>query len=258
MVSKGWLKERAIIKNMGLKPIVMQGEPMIYSIKYSLGERRFPVQFFRNKQWRSKLRCWFSAYIGVNTPVAVLACFYVSPQLTRKTHQLSEEDIASEKVPALHSWELADLEMSYLEMLKYALLDNYRQIVKIDVCKFYSKNPRTLIQILPWYHYVELQDNHPYQAKSEGLGSAWEGKSIQSERERNGSPGKLCEKGPLRSGRVSAVGTPAGDSALCISASEKMQPGKARIKRRKSALGKARRRQFRKVSERQLKQNTVD
>ncbi len=258
LVSKSWIREKELVRRMGLKPLVMAGEPMLYSIKYSLGERRFPVQFFRNKKWRSKIRCWFSAYISEHTAVAVIICCYVSPQFTATQPPLSQEEIESEQVPAVYSWELADLELSYLEMLKHALLKNYRQVTKIDICKFYSNNPRTLVQILPWCHYVNLQDNYPYQTKSESIYQAWERETIQSELQRYGSPSKVRKKSSKRPGGSTSVGPNAGDSALCLSATEELQSAKKGRSRRNATLVKTRRRQSREIHKRQLKQDLVE
>jgi hypothetical protein len=214
--SKGWLREKEIVKTMGVKPLVMFGEPLIYSIKFSLGERRLPVQFFRDRQWRSRIRCWFSSHFGFYTPVVVLVKFYVSYQPLKTLKPLTDAQVASESIPAVHSWELADLEMSYLEALKFSLLTSYRQIVKLDMCKYYSKNPRTVMQILPWSHYVDLLDNYPDQTKSESLDKDGKRKGVQPKRKGHDADNEVRKKAVGRPRGSTLKRSSVNDRALCI------------------------------------------
>ena len=141
----------------------LPGEPLIYSIKYTLGSRTHSTQFFRDIKWKSLLKSFFRSFYNTNTPVVVLVRFYVSPPPSKS---LRATDLRKETIPAVFSYELCDYLLSFLEMLHHVLINSYRQIVKIDVEKFYSNNPRTVFQFMKWDEYVNLQNNNSVNAKS--------------------------------------------------------------------------------------------
>lgn len=146
--------------------LTLPGEPLIYSIKYNVGTRTRSVQFFRNEQWKSLLKCFFRSYQKTSTPVVVVVNFYVSPPGHVK---VKSSDLVKECLPAVFSFELCDYLLSFLEMLHHVLINSYRQVVKIDVQKFYSSNPRTVFKFMSWDNYVKLQDNHSVNSKSQGI-----------------------------------------------------------------------------------------
>jgi hypothetical protein len=158
---------------MGLKKIIKQqkllqanainaeftipGEPLIYSIKYPVGQRSRYACFFRNEKFRSLFKCFFNSYLYTNTPVVVIVKFYVTPFQKAK---LRSGDLKRENVPATFAYELCDYILSFQEMLFHVLINSYRQIVKLDAEKYYSSNPRTVFKFMKWDHYVNLQNNN--------------------------------------------------------------------------------------------------
>jgi len=136
--------------------LVLPGEPNIYSIKLNVARRTFSVQFFRNMKFKSLLKCFFKAYLKTNTPVVIVVRFYVSPPSNVK---ISKRQLNAETVPAVSSHELCDYLLSFLEMLHHVLINSYRQIVKLDMEKFYSSNPRTVFKFMSWANYVLLQNS---------------------------------------------------------------------------------------------------
>src|ERR1044072_4745945 len=88
----------------------LPGEPLIYSIKYVLANRRHTVQFFRNHQWKSILKSMFRSYYRTGTPVVLLIRFFVSPPSYVK---VKESDLKKEKTPAVFSYELCEYLLSF-------------------------------------------------------------------------------------------------------------------------------------------------
>lgn len=157
--------------------LVLEGEPMIYSIKYKVGHRTHSTQFFRDMKWKSLLKCWFRSQYNTKVPVVVLVRFYVSPP---STVSINDSDLKRESLPAVHSYEVCEYLLSFLEMLHHVLINSYRQIVKIDVEKFYSSKPRTVFKFMKWDQYVKLQTRHSPHPKTKGIDSAGKRKTVQS------------------------------------------------------------------------------
>lgn len=155
-------------KLLALAPVdaelVLPGEPMIYSIKYSIGSRTRSTQFFRDQKWKSLLKSYFRSYYKTNIPVVVVVSFFVSPP---DAVNIKPVDLKKESVPAVYSYEVCDYLLSFLEMLHHVLINSYRQVVKIDVQKFYSSNPRTVFKFMKWDQYVDLQNHNTIHAKSQ-------------------------------------------------------------------------------------------
>lgn len=160
---KRLIKEAKIAKEMAKEGFTIAGLPLIYTIKYELFNHKHPLQFFRDKQWRTMLRCIFPNYHRHTTPVVLLVTFYV-PAIGR----VDQKKLHEESIPAACSYELADYLLSFLEMLRGALFVSYRQLVKIDMSKFYSNNPRTVFKFMHWNHYVQNQNTLYPRSKSIG------------------------------------------------------------------------------------------
>ena len=156
--------------------LVLPGEPLIYSIKYKVGQRSHTTQFFRNMQWKSLLKCWFRSQYNTKTPVVIVVRFYVSPP---SNVNVKAADLKKELTPAVHSYEVCDYLLSFLEMLHHALINSYRQVVKVDVEKFYSAEPRTVFKFMTWSQHVKLQASNPLYAEAKGIGEDREVPDIQ-------------------------------------------------------------------------------
>lgn len=228
--TKGFIKKMELIKDRVGEPLVLPGEPMLYSVKYSLGERRHSVQYFRDKKFRSFLKCWFPTYTNVKTPVALIICFYVTPKLYHG-QKIPLKDLRSEKVPAVYGWEVIDYMLSFLEMLRGVLLSAYPQIVKLDIMKFYSDNPRTVFQFMHWGTYVNVQNNYPLDAKAESVVSSQPRQNLQPKRERHGVDDQAGEDEPA-SGLSRADAIRAATSCRTLPVS----PSKSSIAQEKAAL----------------------
>lgn len=204
--------------------LVLPGEPLIYSIKYQIGERRRSVQFFRNEKWKSLLKCYFRSYYHTSIPVVVLVRFYVSPP----SHvNVKHRDLVKETVPAVHSFELCDYILSFIEMLHHVLINSYRQIVKFDVEKYYSDEPRTVFKFMKWEHYVDLQNNytvHPESKRKRKDGEVW---LLQPKLKRNVQDPGVCQETARDNEATPVSGTLTCCSALPITCTVKRARKKA-------------------------------
>lgn len=200
-------------------PLIIEEEPLIYSIKYPVGKRIHSAQFFRNGRWRSFLKTFFRSFKST-IPVVLRVTFLVSP---REGVKVSKQELRSEALPAVDAWEICDYTLSLMEMLPQVLIHNYRQIVKLDVQKFYSDHPRTVMQLMRWDEYVELysHDTMYTSAKSFRAGFAWE--SVQSQRKRYGKAWNERLKADRLRAKKAAGRAAARRPALRIANSEEQQ-----------------------------------
>lgn len=145
------IQQKQILKDNPVEyKMEITGEPLIYSIKYSVGERLDHLPHFRNQQWYSMVKCHFNQALKSSSPVILIVTFFVSPP---SSHPVSIGAQVAEKTPATHSYEICDYLLSFLEIIHKSLIASYRQIVKIDAQKFYSSRPRTEFKFIPWSHY---------------------------------------------------------------------------------------------------------
>lgn len=189
MSLKSLINRQKIAQKYGLTGaavvLTLPGEPTIYSIKYSLRDRRLTVQFLRSCQWRSVLKSYFRSFMFKGQAVAVIVRFYVSPPEEEREAKKYRKD----NCPAVYSYEICDYLLSFLEMLHHVLINSYRQIVKVDAEKFYSKDPRTEMQFMLWSEYEKLSNQNPVHAKSKGKYQ----KLLQPDSEGDAAPKILCE-----------------------------------------------------------------
>jgi hypothetical protein len=169
--------------------------------------------------------------------------------------KIRSRDLGSEKVPAAQSWEIMDYTLSFLEMLKGSLLRNYRQLVKIDCEKFYSKHPRTVLKFMSYTEYDAIQHNHPLYSKTKGICQTWEKRVLQSELKGYGQNRRARPKKPdVRKTIERAI-------AYYCSFRNAVPQARPRLGKKKktssAALLKAGCRQFRKVPKRCPKRNRV-
>lgn len=197
MSLKSLINRQKIAQKYGLTGaavvLTLPGEPTIYSIKYSLRDRRLTVQFLRSCQWRSVLKSYFRSFMFKNQAVAVIVRFYVSPPEEEREAKKYRKD----NCPAVYSYEICDYLLSFLEMLHHVLINSYRQIVKVDAEKFYSKDPRTEMQFMLWSEYEKLSNQNPVHAKSKGKRQNHDGGQgcVQPECEGDAALEILCEGG---------------------------------------------------------------
>jgi hypothetical protein len=193
--------------------LVLPGEPMIYSIKYPLANRSRSTQFFRNMQWKSLLKSFFKSYYRTSIPVVVVVRFYVSPP---DSVNIAYKDLAKEETPAVFAYEACDYLLSFLEMLHHVLINSYRQVVKIEVDKFYSTNPRTVFKFMKWDQYVQLQSKNTVYPKAESVSEDRQIRELQPIQSGNASDKRVCEKilGDGRNGWTIDDRTASSDSAL--------------------------------------------
>lgn len=153
-------KERLQLWSIGhpgaATPCELPGAPLIFSITLPFGARMLSRQHFKNTAVYSKLRAWFRKWQRRTIPVVLLATFYVKP-FDHRNAKLTKKQLREEKTPATYSFELLDYTLSLIESLRHAeLFLNPAQIVKIDVQKFYSSNPRTVFRYMrfeDWQHF---------------------------------------------------------------------------------------------------------
>ncbi len=177
MVTKRFIKQNQILLSGALhNELELPGEPLIYSIKYKVGNRSHSVQFFRNMKWSSLLRSWFRFQSNTKVPVVILVRFYVSPP---SDVIITKEKLRRENVPAVRAFEISEYLLSFQEMLHHVLFNSYRQVVKIDAEKFYSSNPRTVFKFMTWDQYVKLQNCNSIHSSAQSVGEDGEGQVVQ-------------------------------------------------------------------------------
>lgn len=147
---------------------VITEAPMIYSVKFNIGNRRHAADFFRNKRWHTIIRCFFKSYFNVASPVVLIIRFYVRPpdRAFDRPYNLTDKQVKAEKTPATANFELCEYLLSFLEMLNKTLFKSYRQVCKIDMEKYYSNNPRTVFQFMSHYDYKNIYDGDSVDASS--------------------------------------------------------------------------------------------
>jgi hypothetical protein len=127
------------------------------------------------------------------------------------------------------SYELCDYTLSFLEMLHHVLFNSYRQVVKLDVVKMYSKNPRTVVKFMKWDEYVKFQDQDTNNTKAEGLSAHESGKGVQSKRTRHERANKAREA-QFRDTKASSTERPGSrgdalrDAGATVTLSQKKKP----------------------------------
>ena len=219
MSLKEVIKRSQILKSVIAAPMELEGEPMIYSLKYPVGKRTRGLQFFRNMQWKSLLKCNFRAFMRTTIPVVLIVRFYVSPPASVS---VSSKLLRQESEPAVMAFELCDYTLSFLEMLHHVLINSYKQVVKLDVEKYYSSNPRTVMKFMRWDEYVELQSRNTNHPKAESVSEIASRQSVQSKRKRNEANRAVRTKTVLSEAHAAAERTAAGDSPLCAASPAKL------------------------------------
>lgn len=183
MSLKRLIKERQILESGVLdNELVLPGEPMIYSIKYDIGSRKHSAQFLRDQKWGSLIKSYFRAYMKTNAPVALTVRFYVSPP---DWVLVKDKDLKKESIPAVCCYEVADYLLSFMEMIHHVLINSYKQIVSVNVEKFYSSNPRTVFKFMHWNQHVKIQDKDSLHPKTEGVCAPHGKRSLQPKRKGN-------------------------------------------------------------------------
>jgi hypothetical protein len=231
--------------------LVLPGEPMIYSIKYPIGNRSRASQYFRNMKWKSLLKCFFKSYYRTITPVVVIVHFFVTPPESIK---ISPKELSKEATPAVFAYELCDYLLSFLEMLHHVLINSYKQIVKVEVDKFYSNNPRTVFKFMKWDQYVQLQNNNSVLPETQVVSETKreEQSMVQPFEPGNAEDKRICE--------AISSGTTSDDTALTywpassdcsLSDTSPIEPTRKKTRTAKlpTAHKETRRRQSREVSE---------
>ena len=199
------IRRKKLIEMFGHKmEITLPGEPLIYSIKERLSNRVDSKDHFRNRMHVPRLRCEFPAYFNPNSPVVLLVNFYVSPF---PFADVSEKAVKSESV-AVHAYELCEYLLSFMEMMSKTLVSTYRQIVKIDCEKYYSKEPRTVVKFMSWSNYENvLRGKDPVDPPSKPTCCNVPTKRISAARERKARDKGIYMQGCGALGDSTVLGT---------------------------------------------------
>lgn len=163
------IKNQQILKAAISYEMELPGDPMIYSIKFPVGNRTRSSQYFRNKKWKSILKCIYKSYYQTKVPIVIIVKFFVKPPEYVK---LTAAEVKSEKIPAVFAFELCDYLLSFMEILMMVLFNSYRQVVKVDAEKWYSARPRTTFRFMRYDHYVDIQNNNPISTKTKSKRSS--------------------------------------------------------------------------------------
>jgi hypothetical protein len=183
MTLKQIIRNRKILESGAVNlEFTIPGEPLIYSIKHTLGQRHYSVQHFRNKCWYSFFKCMFRQQTRTHIPVVLIIRFYVTPFNKAK---VSPSELQNENVPAVFAYELCDYLLSFMEMLLHVLIHSYKQIVYIDAKKFYSNDPRTVFQFMRYDEYKYIKDNPAIQSKAQRFRPSRKVRYVQSKQQRD-------------------------------------------------------------------------
>lgn len=131
--------------------MTIPGDPYIYSVKYKIGSRQKSLLTLRNENWGPILESMLAPCLSCRKPVVLKVIFYVSPN---SYAQVTDEELSNEKTPAVQPYELCEYLLSLMELLYGVLISSYKQIVKLEIEKYYSSNPRTVFNFLRWDEYV--------------------------------------------------------------------------------------------------------
>lgn len=213
MSLKQIIQNSLILKKNIDKPFEIPGEPMIYSLKYPVGLRTRGLQYFRNMQWKSILKSNFRSFYRTNIPLVLIVRLYVTPT---PNIDVPAKVLSQESMPAVMSYELCDYGLSLLEMLHHVLFNSYRQIVKLDIEKFYSARPRTEMKFMKWDEYVKLQSSDTSSAETESVSQDEPRKVLQSKRKRHGTISESRQEIHPKQTDAALKGTATGDSTLCV------------------------------------------
>src|SRR5574338_23975 len=240
MSLKSIIKRSKLLNTVIDRPMILPGEPMIYSVKYPVGQRTRGIQFFRNMKWKSLLKTYFRSFYRTNIPLVVIVRFFVTPP---ENVSVSAKVLSQESMPAVMSYELCDYTLSFLEMLHHVLFNSYRQVVKLDVVKFYSDNPRTEVKFMKWDEYVKLQSNHTNHAKAESISADGQGKVVQPKLKRNVRGNKVSTEEVQGQADAAVEGTNPCDSTLCSASTPQSTAKKKRSAKLPTSYKEAGRRQ---------------
>lgn len=201
--------------------LTMPGEPLIYSIRYSLGCRLNTAQYFQTKQFFSILKSVFLRSSDKKIPVVVIARFFVRPP----SDFPSMSDKQLEKIPAVEAYEVCDYLLHLLEIIRPPLLGSYRQVVKIETDKYYSNEPRIELKVMRYCDYENLYDRNTVLATSKSFDKAKHSRrKIQPKRQANAQDKGVCAKATRRCRTAANEGTGASDCSLSTtSASAELQ-----------------------------------
>lgn len=224
--------------------LTIPGEPMIYSVKYRVGERRHYPFVFRNRKLYSMLRCQFRAYLKTHIPVVLFVKFYVTPP---EHAQISMTEIRKDDIPAVKAYECCDYLLSFMEILHHVLLNSYRQIVKVDVEKFYSNNPRTTMKFMKWEDYGLLQAHNTKQAKTKAKRAAASASLLCTDQQGSECSTKVCGGTVQGQGTTIVEGTTSSGSTLPIPVPKKVKSRKTQTAKLPTPRDTARRRQSREI-----------
>lgn len=216
-----------MLNNVVDRELELPGEPMIYSVKYPVGQRTRGVQFFRNMKWKSLLKSFFRSFYRTNIACVLIVRFFVTPP---ENVTVSAKVLRQESLPAVMSFELCEYTLSFLEMLHHVLFNSYRQVVKIDVEKYYSDNPRTVMKFMKWDEYVKLQNNNTHNPETESVSEAREMGKLQSKCKGNETSSRSCEEEVSRETDADTERACASDSAF-----RSTSPIKLTAKKKRSA-----------------------
>ncbi len=251
------IKQKAILNNVIDQWFTLHEEPLIYSIKYDLANRYYPLQFYRNKKLYSILRCLLPSYQSTYIPLVLIVRFYVTPP----THiDIPADKLKAETLPATFGYEICDYLLSLQEMFMHTLINSYKQFVKIDAEKYYSDKPRTQFKFMTWNQYVNIQDYNPIypEAKKQRAYKRKKKSLVQSLKQRDDQNKELRQATPAGLGDSLDERSTTSDRTLPLPSTIDPKPKKKRTARQYRALEKARRRQSREISERLFERGIVE
>lgn len=160
-------RNKILLNGVVNRVVTIPEEPLIYSIKFDCGNRRLPGQYFRNKDFRTFVKCCLPAYKLANTPVVLIVTFFVTPPPGKG--KIAKARLKAEDEPAVYGWELCDYLLSFMELLYPEMITSYKQICKIEMEKKYSDNPRTEFKFMRYDHYKKVCSNDPIHPDPEAI-----------------------------------------------------------------------------------------
>jgi hypothetical protein len=158
----------------------------------------------RKRMFAPLIRSTMPTFNLSDTPVCLFVRFFVRPP----DHvDVADELLEAETVPATECAELCEYFLSLLDFFRDVVIHSYKQIVKVEMDKFYSNRPRTVFQIMKFEHYVTYKDVRPIHTQSKSFRTSWpvslQAKVLQSLRPWNGFT-KSYDRKVFKSARTSS------------------------------------------------------
>ena len=164
---------------------------------------------------------------------------------------ISKKLLKSEKTPAVDAYEICDYLLELMDYLVGVLYHSHRQVCKICIEKYYSLDPRLVLNYVSWEDYGKLCSKNPHEPFAEAFREGGSRRRMEPEQIWDGAAQGMVDDEPP-DGCIGAFTfkPPINDSPLSHPTSTQSHKGPEASREPKASRPKTRHRQPTKVSER--------